>query len=1041
MNGSALATKPSSPIGKDSTCLLFGGLWQATMATAVAGQISVLDSLQTAGSHRLDRKQRTIAMILLKTTSMPASQRCRRSGFANVFGLCVLIATVSPLAAVNLDVSVLSAVNQRPLTNATVTVREGKKVLSSSGPAASPIRIEVIGSLPSVEVTASAPGYSPVRASVRLGGNAEARQRFLLPKAQTVGGRVVEEETSRPIAGARVFLNFPRKLLGPAIPVDDVPIVTGADGRWQCNWLPADVPMVRVQVRRSGYEVVPQSAPSLAELRAGTATVMLRPLLLLRGVVLDPLGRPVAGAFVVYGSQYVLYGVEENKSTHTDARGRFRFAGIEPGQLALGAYSEAFAPVAQVVDVRPNLPPITLRMGVPHTVSARVVDERGQPVPDVHVAWDEAGIFRYPGWQGLTDADGRFQITNAPKEQISVDVNRAGFMDMAFIRLQPGLTNQTIILPPVMRFRGKVLAGNTEQPVPEFKVMPGVFRSFPGQEDSFGGSPYQSKDFSDGHLDLKLTLPPGGPGPLRIGLRISANGFQTATVGPFSNSVDNLVIRLRRAVLRSVQFLTPAGKPAAGAQVQIARDFYYLRARSGRFPASAGPGQEGLHGMTADTNGVVILPDDPDAKFGLAVHAGGYLLFAPANRAPRTVLHLIPWATVEGTLRLRGKPLTHQEMALMVPSMPQHSGTNTVWFSNPLGDQQTTTDAEGRFRFDRVPPGDIGVAWAQRNRPAPGMGYAFGHPQYSGLLDTIHLTAGQHAKLELNETGTDVTGRIVLPPDAPPGYDWRYARIALWRPAPELAVPTNLTGTARSHWLRDWFYSEKGRPYRAWLFVGLGIVGRDGKPYPASRSVPIQADGTFTFRALPPGQFNLRILLERPPSSEGRGSMPWESAWLRFVVPEDAGAHFHLGDVGWTNSYSYVPAPRPSEREPFTVGISVGAGSLTPYTFAPLRVRIRVAPGYHIYARDESSKTYAPLSLKLTLPKGWKEWGDWTGPAGQLQDGHLVLSGDLLFRRQLVVAAKLPDRVRFVCEVRAQACNDQLCWPPKTKRAETTVTP
>jgi hypothetical protein len=229
----------------------------------------------------------------------------------------------------------------------------------------------------------------------------------------------------------------------------------------------------------------------------------------------------------------MLWGLEENKKTHTDAQGRFRFTGIEAGQLAVGAYADNFAPAARVVDVGPNLQPITLTLGPPHLVAARVVDENGQPVPDVDVQWDEAGMFRYPGWSGVTDSNGWFQIKNAPEEQISVDLNRAGFMDMAFIKLQPDQTNQSILMPPVMEFQGKVLVGDSEQPVAGFKATPGMFQSIPGQESIFSGNRYQAKDFSDGRLDLKVTSPPVGglPWPLELGVQITADGFQTETLG------------------------------------------------------------------------------------------------------------------------------------------------------------------------------------------------------------------------------------------------------------------------------------------------------------------------------------------------------------------------------------------------------------------------------------------------------------------------------------------------------------------------------
>jgi hypothetical protein len=445
----------------------------------------------------------------------------------------VLAAMALPLGATDLEVDVLSAVNRTPLTNVTVTVRTGETVLSTNGPAASPVQIEVASTVGEIEVTASAPGYSPIRTSIRNGEIAGTNVTLVLPEAQTIGGRVLEEGTSHPIAGAHVFVNFPRRLFGPTIPVDDLPILTDADGRWQCNWVPAHVPMLRVQVRCSGYEAASESTPSLSDLQSETATLTLRPLVLLEGLVVDPSGQPVAGASVVYGSQGMLWGLEENKKTHTDAQGRFRFTGIEAGQLAVGAYADNFAPAARVVDVGPNLQPITLTLGPPHLVAARVVDENGQPVPDVDVQWDEAGMFRYPGWSGVTDSNGWFQIKNAPEEQISVDLNRAGFMDMAFIKLQPDQTNQSILMPPVMEFQGKVLVGDSEQPVAGFKATPGMFQSIPGQESIFSGNRYQAKDFSDGRLDLKVTSPPVGglPWPLELGVQITADGFQTETLG------------------------------------------------------------------------------------------------------------------------------------------------------------------------------------------------------------------------------------------------------------------------------------------------------------------------------------------------------------------------------------------------------------------------------------------------------------------------------------------------------------------------------
>ena len=111
--------------------------------------------------------------------------------------LLVLIGFVLPLDAVNLDVNVLSASTRTQLTNVTVAVQAGEKILSTNGPASGSIRIEVPAVVAPIKVTASAPGYSPMRTSISSEETAGTNVTLLLPAAQTIGGRVIEEGTSR----------------------------------------------------------------------------------------------------------------------------------------------------------------------------------------------------------------------------------------------------------------------------------------------------------------------------------------------------------------------------------------------------------------------------------------------------------------------------------------------------------------------------------------------------------------------------------------------------------------------------------------------------------------------------------------------------------------------------------------------------------------------------------------------------------------------------------------------------------------------------
>ena len=128
----------------------------------------------------------------------------------------------------------------------------------------------------------------------------------------------------------------------------------------------------------------------------------------------------------------------------------------------------------------------------------------------------------------------------------------------------------------------------------------------------------------------------------------------------------------------------------------------------------------------------------------------------------------------------------------------------------------------------------------------------------------------------------------------------------------------------------------------------------------------------------------------------------------------------------------------PDARQPVTLGMSLGTAP-QPGSLVTVKVRIRVAPGHHVYGTDEQAKTYTPLSLDLKLPEGWRTTGDWRLPASIAKDGHQIMTGDFIARRAVFIPPGVTGDFKVSCDLRAQACNAELCWPPKTLTAETTV--
>lgn len=668
-------------------------------------------------------------------------------------------------------------------------------------------------------------------------------------------------------------------------------------------------------------------------------------------------------------------------------------------------------------------------------VSARVVDAKGQPLSGVKVRWDEAGeLMRYPGWNGETDAEGRFRITNGPPGHISVDLTKEGLMRL-MIRLEPTPEERSITLPPVLVFKGTV-QDEAGKPIPSFTLTPGMFMGgASGDLGRFTAPDYGKKSFTDGKFVFELGSPvvsQTSP-PFRHGLQFKADGFQTRVIGPLESDAEPLAVVLKPFEVVKTRIVTPEGKPAVGAELRLARESFFLRAENARFKPIQRHETQNTFASVADAQGQVVLDDSVDSRSGLVLHERGFASLSATNTVPAEI-RLNPWASFSGTLRYQGQPLRRQPVALLLENQPMRRGTNIFSYPHPLSGHTTITDDDGRFSFDRVPPGIVGLCLVDPVTPAPEMGVPFGRPQHANVVHVIRAAPGVAKDEAIEVPGIDVIGRIVPPDDAPANYDWRYANINLSRqfPAP-ITAPPGLDDAGRRRWFADWLFSEEASAMRPWVSLQMPLKG-DGQVNPGYRSVPIQADGTFRFRAMVPGLYGGNIFLMA--SGEGRFQSPGTLDNLSFplTVPTTAERVWNLGDIGWTNSAS-TSVPEPDARQPVTVGLSF-ASPPQPGAVVMAKLHVRVAAGHHIYGPDEAAKTYHPLALELKLPEGWQPMNDWRFPVSTEKDDHKILRGNFTVRRSLLVPPNAKGDFTVRCEVRSQACNDELCWPPKTLTAE-----
>jgi hypothetical protein len=133
--------------------------------------------------------------------------------------------------------------------------------------------------------------------------------------------------------------------------------------------------------------------------------------------------------------------------------------------------------------------------------------------------------------------------------------------------------------------------------------------------------------------------------------------------------------------------------------------------------------------------------------------------------------------------------------------------------------------------------------------------------------------------------------------------------------------------------------------------------------------------------------------------------------------------------------------PAPTADNPVTAVALLTPLDVAPAAAAELRVRLRIAPGHHLYAPAPPGAAATPFiaaTVDLKSSDVLQPAGDWVAPVANA-DGHLT--GTVEFRRPVrVVAGAAPGSHEASCVVTYQACTSELCWPPRAIQVNLTFT-
>jgi peroxiredoxin len=626
-----------------------------------------------------------------------------------------------------------------------------------------------------------------------------------MEKATRITGHVVDD-AGHPIPGASVFIEVTKKYPGSdqRIDLNWHPSQTDAQGLFTFTGLPADPDKVDLGT----YDLMHLNAEFLQlqpysprqALWDGTAKLTLPTGTPVDVTVLKPDGTPAPGAEVFVGRDNHVVNCLDPVAA--DANGVVRLAAKPGFSSTLTASLKGYGPAQSPLAVSSAPQHLTLKLTPPNHRSIDVVDSAGRPIPNVEI--------RPSTWRGTqvlsahlrTDAAGHAVWNGGPADPVLTDILPENYVGKRDFPWSPNTPARVVLVRPTP-VTATVVDATTNQPIPDFTVRPAVVwnegeRLIWQPNDLLNGRLQQSP----GQFRLKLDYPAA-----RYLLRVSSAGHLPEDIGPFppDGTPKTVNLRLQPAPSITGQVLTPDDRPVPIADVYLVVASDWMGLDNGR------PRMEnsGAHTRT-----------DPDGHFSLPPQREDFALLVLSDQGtatlkrqdlttPDAAIHLIPWATVHGTIDVQGKP---------AGNLPIYAQANTTTLADgkPVIARKYffTTAKDGTFTLPRVPTGRLILTREVPNH-SPGRIWFV-------ALGTVDAKPGQDVELHLGQ-GTAITGQLLIPPGKP--WMIRQARL-----------------------------EPKGKPH---------VEGFE--------NVEIFDDGRFRADGLQPGDYTLHVALHEPPPDNACG--------------------------------------------------------------------------------------------------------------------------------------------------------------------------
>jgi protocatechuate 3,4-dioxygenase beta subunit len=717
----------------------------------------------------------------------------------------------------------------RPLANAQVTTKSrnsgpkptGNFVTDNTGVAL--VRYPT-SELQTLEVTANHVDYSgrKVLWDVKSGDSIPASYTLKLGAEVTISGIVVETNDN-PISGAEISLyrfwtgndGNPNKK-GEQASFSTQKQTTDAQGRWEAKGLPPELlDHIGFGVKHPDFVgtniTVGSKSATEKQLRDGTHRTVLQRGLEVVGRVLDQNENPVSGAKVWSGRKFY----RDRQETVSDAQGRFSFHNVAGGETLFSVMAKGLSPASKTVNVQPGMDEVIFHLGAGSVIRAHVQDESGQPVANARVGLEgHPGEISYEAYEfsANTDEQGDFTWDSAPNEPMPFYFFHDGFESKRGVKLAANQDN-TVTMRHSRQVQGQVLDATTEQPVTKFSLRTG--QASPDEGNLYGVIRYHELTAADGKFSISIDEESDNA------IAAYADGYADLIqrLPEVQNSIVQMVIRLKPSAGLSGVVLAPDGTPAAGVTVACA-----LLNSPGRIQLANGrlrSFDEHSRVATTDANGQFQVSSVPDDGTVVAAGEPGFARVPLGEVRNSGIVQLQAWGRIEGTLKVGGQPGTGRDLLFSL---------SQVGISTDFNGYKATTDDQGQFTMEKVPPGDGAIVRLIRTSPN-----SWSHSDST----PVTVLAGQTTQVALGGNGAILLGRVRFdnPPtnDAAAGLSFEGHLFGQMPPQPTFNSP------------------EEARAYHT--SPEWAALMRTRKNY----SIEMKPDGSFTVDDVAPGTYTLNV--------------------------------------------------------------------------------------------------------------------------------------------------------------------------------------